>query len=127
MGVNIAKLVRGALKSQGKTLGLRTATLLRSVSGARDPSSPSAGTQPTTTSYSCEALIEVATVANVPATLVQENDRKIGILGDSIAVVPTVQDRITIEDIDGVQRTYRLVAPVTGDGVGAMYEFVARK
>jgi hypothetical protein len=126
---NIAKLVHKALKKQAKTVGLRKATLLRSVPGARDPDNPAAGTQLTTTSYPCDALIEQATSKNVGDTLVTQAERYIGILGASLpaGVVPIAQDRITLVDLDGVSKTLRLVAPVNGDGVGAMYEFAAGK
>ncbi len=129
MSVNIAKLVHKALKKQAKTVGIRKAQLLRSVSGTRDPANPAGGTQPTITSYSCDALIEQATSKNVGDTLVTQAERYIGILGASLpaGVVPQAQDRITLVDIDGVSKTLRLVAPVSGDGVGAMYEFAARK
>ena len=129
MSVNIAKLVRKAIKSQGKTLGLRKATLVKQTPGARDPGNLSAGTQPTAVSYPCEALIEQATAKNVGDTLAAQAERYIGILGASLpkGVVPTTQDRITLVDIDGVSRTLTLAAPVSGDGVGAMYEFAARK
>ena len=124
---DIAKLLLKALKPQAKTLGIRSAVLTRSTPGTR--TTLSAGTNPTSTPYSCQALIELATVDNVPETLVQQDDRKIGILGASLpaGIVPRVQDTITVVDVDQVSKTFRLVAPVTGDGVGAMYEFVARK
>lgn len=129
MGVNIAKLLSKSLKPVAKTIGLRKATLLRSVPGTRDPDNLSAGTQPTTVSYPCQALIEVATSKNVGDTLVTQAERYIGILGASLpkGIVPTVQDRIALVDIDGVTKTLTLAAPVSGDGVGAMYEFAARK
>jgi hypothetical protein len=127
--VNIAKTLRKALKSQAKTIGLRKAQLLRSVPGTRDPANPAGGTQPTPVPYKCEALIEVATSKNVGDTLASQAERYIGILGASLpkGIVPTVQDRITLLDIDGASKTFRLADPVNGDGVGAMYEFAARK
>lgn len=129
MGVDIPKTVFKALKKNAKTLGLKKATLVHQTSGARDPANLSAGTQPTTASYPCYALIEVATAKNVGDTLVGQAERYIGIPGASLpsGIVPTVQDSITLVDLDKTQKTFRLVAPVRGDGVGAMYEFAARK
>jgi len=129
MGVNIPKLLLKSLKSQASTVGLKAATLTRPTPGTRTPGALSGGTNPTTTTYVCQAMIEVLTIGDMPATLVQENDRKIGILGASLpsGIIPRVQDQITLADVDGVSKTFRLVAPVSGDGVGALYEFQARK
>jgi len=124
---NIAKLVRKALKSQAKTIGLKKATLVKQTPGTR--TTLSGGTNPTSTSYRCEALIEQATSKNVGDTLVAQAERYIGILGASLAagIIPVAQDTITLVDIDGTSKTFRLIAPVSSDGVGAMYEFAARK
>jgi hypothetical protein len=128
MATDIGKLVLKALKSQAKTVGLRAAMLIKSTPGARTEGNLSGGTNPTTTNYQCQALIEVLTIDDMPAMLVQVNDRKIGILGASLAagIVPAKDDKITLVDVDGVSKTFRLVAAVSGDGVGAMYEFVVR-
>jgi hypothetical protein len=128
MGVNIPKLLAKSLKPLSSTIGLRSAVLVKSTPGIRTVGSVSAGTNPTTTSYPCQALIEVVTVDNMPGTLVQVDDRKIGVLGATLpaGVVPSSSDKITLADIDGVTKTFRLIAPVSGDGVGALYEFIAR-
>lgn len=128
MSVNIGKLVRKALKPVAKTVGLQAATLIRVSPGARTPGALSGGTNPTTTSYPCDALIELLTINDLPATLIQENDRKIGILGDSLpaGVIPGGNDRVTMVDLDGVSKTFRLFAVISGDGVRAMFEFQAR-
>jgi len=130
MGVNIPKLLLKSLKPLSKTVGLRSATLLRSTPGVRTVGQIGGGTNPTTTSYPCQALIEILTIQDVPvAPLVEMNDRKIGILGASLpaGVIPASSDRITMVDLDGVTKTFRLIAAVSGDGVGAMFEFQARK
>lgn len=129
MAQNIGKLLLEGMKQASKSIGigLQSATLLRDTSGARTAGALTDGPAITTTSYACQAMIEVATSDNVPETLVANATRKIGIFGASLAVVPKVEDRITIEDIDGVSRTFRLVAPVTGDGTAAFFEFAARK
>jgi hypothetical protein len=126
---SIPKLLLRALKPFASTVGLKAATLIRSTPGARTPGLIASGTNPTVTTYPCQALIEVLTVNNVPATLVQMDDRKIGILGASLppGILPTSTDRVSLLDVDGVSKTFRLVAPISGDGVGAMFEFMARK
>ena len=126
---NIGKLLAKSLKSVASTIGLRSAVLTRSTPGVRTPGSAAAGTNPTTTTYACSAIIEVLTIDDVPATLVQQDDRLIGILGATLpaGIVPTTNDRITLVDVDGVSKTLRLIVAVTGDGVGAMFEFQARK
>jgi hypothetical protein len=129
MGINIAKELRKGLKAVGSTVGLRAATLVKQTPGTRSSGNLSAGTNPTSTSYPCEALIEQATAKNVGDTLVAQAERFIGIIGASLpkGIVPIAEDRITLVDIDKVSKTFRLVAPVSSDGVGAMYEFAARK
>lgn len=127
MSVDIAKLVLQSLQSVADTVKLKSATLLRSTIGTRG-ATVSAGTNPTTTNYVCQALIEVLTVSDVPQTLIEVNDRKIGILGASLpaGIIPVSTDRVTIADLDGVSKTFRLIGAISGDGVGAMYEFQAR-
>lgn len=129
MGVDIAKLLRQALKPLASTIGLQDATLTKATPGARTPGAIAGGTNPTTADYSCEAMIEVLTVNDVPASIVNVDDRKIGILGASLdeGIIPASGDRIALPDVDGVTKTFRLISPITGDGVGALYEFVARK
>jgi hypothetical protein len=126
---SIPKLLLRALKPYARTIGMKSATLIRSTPGARTPGLVAGGTNPTTTPYPCQALIEVLTVNTVPATLVQVDDRKIGILGASLpaGIIPSSNDRVTLVDVDGVSKTFRLIAPISGDGVGAMFEFQARK
>jgi len=128
--MNIAKeLLKGFKGKAGKILGFRSATLLRITPGTRTPGAAASGTNPTTTPYPCKALISLATAANVPsAILVQQDDRKISIFGASLpsGIVPRINDKVTIVDIDKVSKTLRLIAPIQGDGTGAMFEFTAR-
>lgn len=130
VSANIAKLVLTGLKqaSNSVDVGLQSATLIKLTPGTRTPGALSAGTNPTSTSYACSALIEVLSINDVPTTIIEANDRKIGILGASLAagIIPGSNDRVTMKDLDGTTKTFRLIAAVSGDGVGAMYEFVAR-
>lgn len=130
MAKSIGKLLLKGMKQAQRqvNLGLKSATLLRDTTGARGATLTD-GPAITTTSYSCKALIELATADNLPETLVASAERKIGIFGASLpaGLVPRPEDRVTIVDIDGASKTFRLVAPVSGDGVAAYFEFTARK
>lgn len=126
----IAKQIAKALGgSTGKVLGVKPATLVKMTPGVHAPGAASGGTNPTSTPYPCKAMIEIATISDVPTgTLIQQDDRKIGILGASLpaGVMPGSGNKITMVDLDGVSKTFRFVAVISGDGVGAMYEFLAR-
>jgi len=121
-------------KAVGQALGdaklYRSATLLKQSPGTRIPGQETSGTNATYTSYPCRGLIELLTIDDVPTgTLVEKDDRKIGIIGSSLppGVVPGSIDKVTIQDVDGVSKTFRLVQAITGDGAGAFFEFTARK
>jgi len=128
--VNLPKLIAKTFKAKGKPLGVKQATLTKVAPGTRTAGHASAGTNPTTTDYPCTAMIEVYTTIDVPgAPLVNREDRRIGVFGGSLpqTVIPSCGDTITIADIDGVTKTLRLVDPISGDGTGSLFEFVARK
>lgn len=138
MPQNIGKLLLKGMKQAQKQVdvGLRDAVLSRDVvTGPRMAGQRANGPQTTPSSWPCKAIIEVATARNVGDTLVGQAERKIGIFGASLpsGVAPKDEDKITIADIDGVSKTFRLIAPVNGDGSGgssggaAYFEFAARK
>lgn len=126
--MNIGKVLLKSLRRVRKTVGLQSATLIRVAPGTRTPGALSGGTNPTTTGIPCQALIELLSDDDVPATLIQQNDRKIGILGASLpsGIVPSSNDRVTMTDLDGAVKTFRLFAVISGDGVRAVFEFQAR-
>lgn len=126
MTVSIPKLLAKYMKQSGKPIGVRALTLLKSTPGTR--TAASGGTNPTTASYAGSGLVEMLQVSDYPGLLVQIDDRKIGILGGSLAagIVPSTNDKVTIVDVDGTSKTFKLIAVISGDGVGAMFEFQAR-
>lgn len=127
--MNLPKLLAQNLKRYGGPIGVKPATLVKVTPGTRTPGAVSSGTNPTTTSYPCTALISVLTAGTLPETEVQVDDRRIVVLGGSLAsgVIPAPNDKVTIADVDGVAKTFRLVAPISGDGVGAAFAFQARR
>jgi hypothetical protein len=130
MGLNIAKLVAKNLVKYGKPLGVQSCTLVKVASGALTPGQYSGAPAITETSYSCKGMLAQLTVADVQdASEVQANDRRVSLLGATIssgAVIPGVNDKVTLKDLDGTTKTFRLVTPIEGDGVGAVYSFIAR-
>lgn len=127
MAVNIAKLLAKNLKKFGKPIGVKGLTLLKVTPGMRGADA-SAGTNPTTASFAATGFIETLTVRDLPETQIVANDRKVSILGATlpVGITPSVNDKVTVQDLDGTTKTMRLVAMVEGDGVGALYTFQAR-
>lgn len=102
----IAKLVRQGLKSAGM---YKPATLVVVTAGTRTVGALSGGTNPTTASVACEAIPTAITKRYIGGTLVQDTDRAVLILGDSLGTtVPTTKDKLTIEgttqQIVGIER-----------------------
>ena len=98
------------------------ATLLAVTAGDRDPDDLAAGTNPTTTSYSCKALVTDYSPHEL-GDLVVAGDRKVQILARSLAagtVRPKPGDQVTIGGV-----TYDIVperGAVTHDPAVAVYE-----
>lgn len=116
----IAKQVAKALQKAGLTL---PATLTKATAGTRTPGDISGGTNPSTTDYAAQGYIDSYAIALIDGTLILENDRKITLLGASIAggVTPANGDKITI---DGT--TYRVIR-VDRDPASATYSCQARE
>lgn len=110
-GVDIAKIANQAL---GK--GLLPLTVTVYTPGTRTPGSLTAGTQPTSSTATGRGIIDDYDTRLIDGTRVQAGDRKVLILGDSIApVVPKPDDQVTIEGA-----TYRIVR-VARDPAAATY------
>ena len=115
----IAKQVYKAMKAAKMTL---PATLIKVTPGTRTPGAISAGTNPTETSYACRGFVADYTAIEMQNTLIQRGDRKVVLLGASIASAqtPATDDKVTI---DGA--TYRIIT-VNSDPAKATYTCQAR-
>ncbi len=101
---------------------LLPATLTKVIPGARTPSNLPGGTGATTADYTARGIIEDYTDAQIDGTLIAAGDRKVLLLGASIAgaAVPMPGDRVTIEGA-----TYN-VRRVERDPAGATYSLTVR-
>jgi hypothetical protein len=82
-----------------------------------DPADPPA---PTTTNYACKAIVETYSDYFSKQGLVQDGDRKVLILANSLAVRPVANARITVS---GIQFT---VIKVDTDPATAVWEIQGR-
>lgn len=123
MGINLPKLLAKNLTKFGGPIGVKSCTLVKVTPGIRTPGAITGGTNTTTASYAAKGWIESYDSNDMIGTTITEQDRKISVLGASIAggAVPMPGDRITISDPNGVARTYDVQAPVKTDAVGAVY------
>lgn len=139
MAVDLKKELSKALSKFGKPIGVKSCTLTLFTSGTRTPGALSAGTNPTSVDYPCKGFIESYSAHTIDGTLVKSEDRKISILGGSLptGIVPVPEAKITIVDVDGVSKTFRVIgrisdapgggAGVSADPVGAVYSSHCRK
>lgn len=117
-GIDIAKVINTEIANAG---GVLTGSLVKTTPGTRTPSDPTAGTNPTTTTYSFKGFSEERErrrEGQVGTTVYSV----VTILGASLSVVPEVNDTATV---DGV--TYQLVELLSRDPASAVYEFRAEK
>ena len=101
---------------------LLSATLIKVTPGTRG-GSVSAGTNPTTANYAARGFTEDYQESQINGTSIQTGDRKVTLLGASIAssAIPEPNDKITIESY-----TYRITA-VQRDPAGATYACNVRR
>lgn len=90
----IAGILKTAFPSAGLT---ESATLIRSVPGARTAGALASGTNPTTTSYPCKGFVDHEKHERVGDTLVESTDRIVCILGASLPVKPSANDKVNID------------------------------
>lgn len=115
-GIDIAGIVDSSLTAAG---GLLPATLHSVTQGTRANGAIASGTNPTETAYPCKGIVSDYAVGQINGFLIQAGDRKVLLVGKSIAggtVEPKPSDRVTIEG-----RTYSVVG-VTRDPAAATYE-----
>lgn len=118
-GVDIAKEVAGAISAAG---GVLDATLTVVTPGERSAAARTAGVPEATRPLRCKGFVDNYRETQVDGTRVQVGDRKVVLLGDTIAggVAPKPNDEVTIEST-----TFRIVN-VTRDPAGATYECQVR-
>jgi hypothetical protein len=114
-GANIAGAILSALGP-----GVLDATLVRRTAGTRPVGQVTAGltSGETQVSYPCKGFIDEWGKFRTEASLTEENDRKILLLGASLPddIDPRPGDLITIE-----ARTYTIIGPVDRDPAGATF------
>lgn len=118
-GLDIAGIVASAIDSAG---GLLAVTLTKMTPGTRNPLDPTAGTNPTSTPYTCEGVISDYANRQIDGTLVKTGDRQVLILGATLpaGIVPGPNDHVTIEGLP-----YDVVR-VTRDPAAAAYTLQVR-
>ena len=112
----IRKQVARGLKAAGLT---RPATLIKTAEGAYTPGAVSGDTAKTMTNYKARGIVADYTDDEIDGTLITKADRRIKLVGATIAdgAVPEPGDAITI---DGA--TYRIVRDgVKRDPASAIY------
>lgn len=92
-GANISGRIARALGPK-----LLRATLIRRLEGTRDSTALDEGTRPTTSSHSARGIVDDYDEKQVDGTLIQQGDRRVLLLGDTIAgrKVPEPNDEVTI-------------------------------
>ena len=118
-GLDIARLVANSIASAG---GVRFGTLTQFTPGTRTPGSPTAGTNPTSTTHTFEGFIETeeddSYESRRTGTLTSISRRKLSILGATIspATTPSQNDEVSL---DGEQ--YRIVEVMEVDPAQALF------
>jgi hypothetical protein len=120
------KLLSGFIAKQiAKNLGpqVKAAVLVKVTNGARTAGAVSGGLNPTEASYAARGFVDTYDARLVDGTTIRQEDRKVSLLGASIAggQVPAQGDKVTIEGA-----TYRVLA-VARDPDGAVYTCQGRK
>lgn len=126
------KLISGYIARQvNKYLGkhVLAGTLIKVTPGTRG-ATLSAGTNPTTSTYTCKLWVSSYGDFEINGSSIKASDREISIIGKSIASgkVPEPNDQVIAEGV-----TYRIVGETDGgrgvkrDPDGAVYKCHARK
>lgn len=98
MTTSLVKLVAKAVnKGLTQARAVESATLTRLTPGTRTPGSLASGTNPTTTSYACKGFVSNERHDKIGDTLVESTDRVVCIVGDSLSVTPSANDRVAID------------------------------
>jgi hypothetical protein len=92
LGEEISSIINEELKDL-----VYSATLDKITPGTRTAGSLTSGTNPTTISHSCKGYISTFNDTQFPNTLVQNGDRAVVLLADSLTVIPAPGDKVTIQ------------------------------
>ncbi len=117
-GIDIAATVAKGISDAG---GVRPGILTRVTPGARTAGSLTGGTNPTETTFSFRGFVETKErrrSGQVGASTMSV----VTILGDTVTVVPDVNDRVAV---DGVN--YTLLELLSRDPAEAVYQFRAEE
>lgn len=121
-GIDIAGIINDALGAS-----LLPVTITKEILGARDPANLTAGRAKTYETHSCVGFWEDFTGTPPPGVVVELNDRKAVLIGDSIPAggVPARNDLITIEEAAGPSSLYA-VKLISRDPAAAVYVYQCR-
>ncbi len=117
-GVDISGLIRDNIGP-----GVNDATLIKVSAGSRTGGQLTGGTNPTTVSHACKGFLDVLNRNRVDASLTEERDVLVALIGDTIDggdTVPEPGDRIII-----LGTTYNVVI-VNVDPAQAVYNCQSR-
>lgn len=89
----VAKAVRQGLVGAKAT---ESVTLTRMTPGSRTVGNYAGGTSPTPTLYPCQGFVSNEKHTKIGETLVDDTHLVICVVGDTLAVTPQTNDRITI-------------------------------
>lgn len=97
--MSLAKLISIAFSgSAGAFVGFASATLTRKTPGTRTVGAEIDGTNPTSTTYACKAMVEPGGKFR-DGTLVREGASMMLVLGGSLAFVPKTGDTIVFRSV----------------------------
>jgi hypothetical protein len=113
MGIIRKQIAKASKKF--KLVGFADGTLARYATGSRQVGNPAAGTQPTSTEYTCVVMVEKRTQFK-SGTLVQEGRSLMTFIGGKVAVAPREGDTVLLRGV-----TYRVWKMET-DPDEAVYE-----
>jgi hypothetical protein len=117
-GIDISKLIKDNIGP-----GVNDATLHKVTGSTRTPGSLTGGKNSTTEDFPCKGFLDMVDRNRVDATLTEEGDVLIALLGDTInkgTTVPSPGDRVTLLGTE-----YNIVS-VTVDPAQAVYNCVSR-
>ena len=117
-GVDLAKIVNKEIAGAG---GVLSGTLTKATAGARTPGNLTGGTNPTDATYAFKGFVETAGKRR-PGSTSASSTSTVSILGDSITVVPEVNDEANIDGID-----WTLLELMKRDPAKALYVFKAEE